>query len=99
MSHNDHNRHKHKFHERVEKLLVSGSDCVIFPLKSKHHPQSTGAKFTGKPDNCHPGCNILIPDSVYSEIVDLPRGLHGIKVSWNVNGSREISWHVIERLS
>lgn len=81
-----------------EKLFVTGSNSIIYPFKVKLKPYSAYAKFIDAECVHLPGCNPVVKDKVHAEIVVLPDGAHGVRVSWHVAHTREIEWHVIECL-
>ena len=100
-SHDTHHHHRDEDNRnhRVEKLFVTGSNCIVFPSLYKLKPCSAYAKFIDAEACVLPGCNPLIRDRVCAEVLTLPDGSFGVRISWNVTGTREIEWHVIEGLS
>lgn len=105
MSHDEHNggHHPHGgYHfkrHNPERLFVTGTDCIIFPLKIHGRPHSVHVKFIDAECVRLPGCNPTIHDAVTAEIVKLPDHARGVRICWKVTGTREIEWHVIELLS
>ena len=73
----------------VEKFLVSGKGCVIFPLEFK--PDLYTVDFVHKHHHRYPSCNPVSHDKVSIELVELHFDF-GIKVCWEVQDTREVVW-------
>lgn len=88
-----------------ERLVVSGSDCIIIPLCFK--PLMVTVKFVDPDPVVMPGCRPVGRDVVIASIVQLHDEKHngrhhqrdhlwGIEIGWIVSGTREIEWVVTE---
>jgi len=86
---------RHKKH-KPGRFFVTGSDCLIFPLKLKHKPHSVHVRFIDAECIVLPGCNPHVNDTVHAVPIHLPDGMWGIKICWTVIGTREIEWYVTE---
>lgn len=80
--------------EIKEKLIVSGTNSVIIPLKKKEKPRSAAACFLTPDQHHHPSCHPILPDTLSIDLVELPHQW-AVRLNWRVQHPRLIEWVVI----
>jgi len=84
----------HYYKEIKEKLIVSGTNTVIIPLRKKNKPRTAAACFITPESHHHPSCHPVLPDNLQIDLVELPHQW-GVRIGWRVRHPREIEWIVI----
>ncbi len=87
----------HHYKEIKEKLIVTGSNSAIIPLRTKFRPKKVHAFFITPECHPQPGCHPIIHDSLCVDLVELPHQW-AIRLVWRVKHPREIEWIAVIRV-